>query len=107
MINNLNFQAFKDSSVLELRYRPSNPFCHPINGEIMKTVNPLLKITRRRKKAKPGEPPNEWEISYKIVGVVTKVGRFRGNFQIMITIIITIIIIFLYEQNCIKIDNFI
>jgi len=44
----------------------------------MKTVNPLLKITRRRKKAKPGEPPNEWEISYKIVGVVTKVGRFRG-----------------------------
>jgi len=71
-------QAFKDSSVLELRYRPSNPFCHPINGEIMKTVNPLLKITRRRKKAKPGEEPNKWEISYKIVGVVTKVGRFRG-----------------------------
>jgi len=71
-------QAFKDSSVLELRYRPTNPFCHPINGEIMKTVNPLLKITRRRKKAKPGEKPNEWEISYKIVGVITKVGRFRG-----------------------------
>eukprot|EP00833_Pecoramyces_ruminatium_P013346 jgi/Orpsp1_1/1187378/evm.model.d7180000057280.1 len=71
-------QAFKDSSVLELRYRPSNPFCHPINGEIMKTVNPLLKITRRRKKVKPGEKPNKWEISYKIVGVVTKVGRFRG-----------------------------
>jgi len=72
-------QAFKDSSVLELRYRPSSPFCHPINGEIMKTVNPLLKITRRRKKPKkPGDKPGPWEISYKIVGVVTKVGRFRG-----------------------------
>jgi len=48
----------------------------------MKTVNPLLKITRRRRKAKKlGEKPGPWEISYKIVGVVTKVGRFRGIFN--------------------------
>ncbi|CAG8472945.1 1742_t:CDS:2 [Racocetra fulgida] len=36
----------------KLRFRPDNPFCHPINGDIIPTANLLLKVTRRRKKVK-------------------------------------------------------
>ncbi|CAG8807608.1 30502_t:CDS:10, partial [Gigaspora margarita] len=41
-----------NEDLLELRFRPNNPFCHPINGDIIPTANLLLKVTRRRKKVK-------------------------------------------------------
>ncbi|KAJ3269538.1 tau 95 subunit of transcription factor TFIIIC [Borealophlyctis nickersoniae] len=80
----------EDLKGLELRYRPDDPFSHPINGEIIATTNLLLKVTRRRKKKKKeqtdvadegagGDEP--WKINTEIVGVVSKTCRFRGGIR--------------------------
>ncbi|KND00444.1 transcription factor TFIIIC subunit TFC1 [Spizellomyces punctatus DAOM BR117] len=78
-------KAFTDGlNVLELRYRPTDPFSHPINGDIINTGNLLLKVTRRRKKrkgTKAHSPPMEEspaDVKTQIIGTVTKTCRFRA-----------------------------
>ncbi|KAJ3192280.1 tau 95 subunit of transcription factor TFIIIC [Irineochytrium annulatum] len=73
---------------LELRFRPDDPFCHPIIGEIIPTSNLLLKYTRKRRK-KPTGPDGHWapeDVIEKteIVGMVTKTARFRADFQFLV-----------------------
>ncbi|KAJ3154164.1 tau 95 subunit of transcription factor TFIIIC [Geranomyces michiganensis] len=66
----------EDLKVLELRYRPDDPFSHPINGEIIPTGNLLLSVTTRRRKRQPAaEPP---EVRTRFLGTVTKTCRFRA-----------------------------
>jgi len=60
-------KAFRKSSkpdaFLELRYRPNNPFAHPVAGEVVQTNSILLKIVKRRRKRAGGTPTNEQEVS--------------------------------------------
>ncbi|CAG8484210.1 5336_t:CDS:10 [Acaulospora colombiana] len=41
-----------NEDLMELRFRPGDPFCHPINGDVIPTSNLLLKVTWKRKKRK-------------------------------------------------------
>ena len=84
-------KAFRKSSkpdgFLELRYRPDNPFAHPVAGEVVQTNSILLKIVKRRRKRGGGTPTNEQEASpageYTVlepVGLIPGTARFRGGF---------------------------
>ncbi|KAJ3147212.1 tau 95 subunit of transcription factor TFIIIC [Geranomyces variabilis] len=66
----------EDLKVLELRYRPDDPFSHPVNGEIIHTGNLLLSVTTKRRKRRPSsEPP---QITTRFLGTVTKTCRYRA-----------------------------
>src|ERR1043166_6225970 len=70
---------------MELRFRPGDPFCHPINGDVIPTSNLLLKITSRKKKRKNKdlndeneEQSNVKDVNFDILGIISKTCRFRG-----------------------------
>ncbi|TPX55541.1 hypothetical protein PhCBS80983_g05232 [Powellomyces hirtus] len=84
-------KAFADDlNVLELRYRPDDPFSHPINGEIIHTANILLRVTTRRRRQKSMGPSGdkrqdtvrrdnqEPKVTTTFLGTVTKTCRFRA-----------------------------
>jgi len=83
-------RAFRKSSkpdtFLELRYRPDNPFAHPIAGEVVQTNSILLKVVKRRRKRVEGTsgdgqgagPVGEYTI--EPVGLIPGTARFRGEF---------------------------
>ncbi|KAH6915161.1 RNA polymerase III transcription factor IIIC subunit-domain-containing protein [Coprinopsis sp. MPI-PUGE-AT-0042] len=72
--------ASKTESLLELQLHPGKPFSHPIPGDVVNTNNLLLKVTRRRRKAKDGMSNEGIVGEYKaeVVGVVSKTVRFRS-----------------------------
>lgn len=78
-------KSSKPDSFLELRYRPDNPFAHPIAGEVVQTNNILLKIVKRRKKRATGTHTDEQDVStngeYTVepVGLIPGTARFRGE----------------------------
>ncbi|RIA87754.1 RNA polymerase III transcription factor IIIC subunit-domain-containing protein [Glomus cerebriforme] len=75
-----------NEDLMELRFRPDDPFCHPINGDVIPTSNLLLKVTRRKKKRqnKNGNRENEEksnakeDVKFDILGIINKTCRFRG-----------------------------
>ena len=83
-------RAFRKSSkpdaFLELRYRPDNPFAHPIAGEVVQTNSILLKVVKRRRKRVEGTSNNEpntgpvGEYTVEPVGLIPGTARFRGEF---------------------------
>ncbi|KAL5487831.1 TFC1 [Sanghuangporus weigelae] len=72
--------APKSHSLLELSWRPENPFAHPIPGAIVHANNILLKVTKRKRKRRNGEelPAPEGEFIAEAVGVIPKTVRFRS-----------------------------
>ncbi len=68
----------KTASVIELNLRPGNPFSHPIPGEVVATNNVLLKVVKRRRKQKDGQP-SVGEYTVEAVGVIPKTTRFRSE----------------------------
>jgi general transcription factor 3C polypeptide 5 (transcription factor C subunit 1) len=82
----LHFKAV-NKGLAELRYRPKDPFCHPINGDVVPTANFLLKVTRRRKKSPGNREENsahtmeehKQNFNFEIVGIINKTCRFRGR----------------------------
>jgi general transcription factor 3C polypeptide 5 (transcription factor C subunit 1) len=83
-------RAFRKSSkpdaFLELRYRPDNPFAHPIAGEVVQTNSILLKVVKRRRKRVGGASIGEQdtglvgEYTIEPVGLIPGTARFRGEF---------------------------
>ena len=73
--------AHKTESLIELALHPENPFAHPIPGDVVNTNNLVLKVTKRRRKRREGEPEDAGLGEYKaeIVGVTAKTVRFRGE----------------------------
>ncbi|CAG8505265.1 19403_t:CDS:10 [Rhizophagus irregularis] len=73
-----------NEDLMELRFRPDDPFCHPINGDVIPTSNLLLKVTRRKKKQNKTVNHEEEKTSVKddvnfdILGIISKTCRFRG-----------------------------
>ncbi|KAI9317592.1 RNA polymerase III transcription factor IIIC subunit-domain-containing protein [Dichotomocladium elegans] len=63
------------TKAVELRFRPKDPFSHPITSIIKPTSNILLKVTRRRKK---NDPEDNGTIETNVVGIVNRICRFRG-----------------------------
>ncbi|OCB90890.1 hypothetical protein A7U60_g1915 [Sanghuangporus baumii] len=72
--------APKSHSLLELSWRPENPFAHPVPGAIVNANNILLKVTKRKRKRRNGEelPIPEGEFVAEAVGVIPKTVRFRS-----------------------------
>ena len=68
-------------SLLELRLRPGNPYAHPIPGEVVPTSNLVLKVVKRKRKRKDGDPGDGaiGEYTVEAVGVVPKTARFRSE----------------------------
>jgi general transcription factor 3C polypeptide 5 (transcription factor C subunit 1) len=73
--------APKTESLIELALHPENPFAHPIPGDVVNTNNLVLKVIKRRRKRREGEPEDALLGEYKaeIVGVAAKTVRFRGE----------------------------
>ncbi|KAI9016341.1 RNA polymerase III transcription factor IIIC subunit-domain-containing protein [Phycomyces nitens] len=71
------------SEPIELRFRPKDPFSHPINGDIVPSSKLLLKVTRRVKK---GRPASEAQLETQVMGQINKTCRFGGlaDFQYMV-----------------------
>jgi general transcription factor 3C polypeptide 5 (transcription factor C subunit 1) len=82
-------RAFRKSSkpdaFLELRYRPDNPFAHPIAGEVVQTNSILLKVVKRRRKRVEGASADGQdtglvgEYTVEPVGLIPGTARFRGE----------------------------
>jgi hypothetical protein len=60
--------------LLELRFRPSDTFCHPAFGDVRGSSNLLLKVTKKRRTEELGTPAFE----AKVVGKITKTVKFQG-----------------------------
>ena len=74
----------KPDAFLELRYRPDNPFAHPIAGEVVQTNSILLKIVKRRTKRADGVSSDQdagpvGEYTVETVGLIPGTARFRGE----------------------------
>jgi general transcription factor 3C polypeptide 5 (transcription factor C subunit 1) len=56
-------------------------FAHPVPGDVVGTNNLVLKVTKRRKKAQPGQDHDSMTGEYKaeVVGVMSKTVRFRSD----------------------------
>ncbi|OBZ84692.1 Transcription factor tau subunit sfc1 [Choanephora cucurbitarum] len=74
--------AIVNTSVVELRYRDTNTFAHPIKGDIVPTSKLLVKVTRRVKKKKQQQEEEEEEeegpYTIEMMGTVSKTLRFRA-----------------------------
>ncbi|KAK0191277.1 RNA polymerase III transcription factor IIIC subunit-domain-containing protein [Armillaria mellea] len=70
----------KAESLVELSFRPDNPFSHPIPGEVVASNAILLKVVKRKKKKKPEDPEdgNIGEYTTEALGVIPKTIRFRS-----------------------------
>lgn len=67
-------KTYGDSSKrLELRFRPKDPFCHPVNGNRYSSTNLLLRVRRRTNKGS-----GETQISMEIVGLIGTTYKFQG-----------------------------
>jgi len=70
-------------NVVDLKFRPQNPFSHPVPGEVTDTNNLLLRVVKRKlrkvegSQGSPEEP--EGEYTTQIVGLVPKTLRFRSK----------------------------
>ena len=72
--------ANKAETILELNFRPGNPFAHPVPGEVVHTNNILMKVVKRKRRralpAEEGEPIGEFTV--EALGVIPKTVRFRS-----------------------------
>ncbi|CEJ02332.1 hypothetical protein RMCBS344292_16339 [Rhizopus microsporus] len=73
-------QSLANKTQVNLRFRPEDPFSHPIHGDIIPTSKLLAKVTRRVKRNKKTgqveETDDDWRT--EIVGSVTHSVRFRA-----------------------------
>ncbi|XP_019959781.1 general transcription factor 3C polypeptide 5 [Paralichthys olivaceus] len=59
---------------LELRYRPQDPFCHPLCGNRFSSSNLLLRVRRRVRK----KDPKDVQIQMDLLGVIGTTYKFQG-----------------------------
>lgn len=79
--------ANKQDALLELNFRPGNPFSHPVPGDIVPTNNIVLKVVKRKRKrpnvAQGGEDVLDsgiiGEYTTEAIGVISKTARFRSE----------------------------
>uniref|UniRef100_A0A667XZJ5 Ral transcription factor IIIC subunit 5 n=1 Tax=Myripristis murdjan TaxID=586833 RepID=A0A667XZJ5_9TELE len=59
---------------LELRFRPQDPFCHPLCGNRFPASNLLLRVRRRVRK----KDPKDAQIHMEILGIIGTTYKFQG-----------------------------
>lgn len=71
---------------LELRFRPENPFAHPIPADMVNSGKLVLKVTTRRKRKRADAmdvdhqlPEVQSEYKAEVIGSVWKTARFRST----------------------------
>lgn len=71
----------KSQSLLELNFRPGNPFAHPVSGDIVSTSNVVLKVVKRRRKRRESDASDVpvGEYTAEAVGYIPKTVRFRSE----------------------------
>ena len=68
---------FKSKRRIELHFRPEDPYCHSVCGDLHDARALLVKVRRRRKKRQPGdETDHPWEYEQKVCGIVHKAYRY-------------------------------
>ncbi|KIJ56642.1 hypothetical protein M422DRAFT_57318 [Sphaerobolus stellatus SS14] len=68
-------------NVVDLKFRPDNPFCHPVPGEVTGTNNLLLRVVKRKRRVVDGsQNPLDvtGEYTAQLVGIIPKTLRFRS-----------------------------
>ena len=72
--------AQRKDALLELFFRPDNPFVHPIPGDVVPVNNLLLKVVKRKwRSADTGDDDGGvGEFTAEIVGSIPKTARFRS-----------------------------
>lgn len=72
----------KSDSLLELSWRPGNPFAHPIQGGVLTSNNLLLKVRKRKYKQRgdPNAAGREGDFTAEVVGVIPRTIRFRCSY---------------------------
>ncbi|KLO18083.1 hypothetical protein SCHPADRAFT_136378 [Schizopora paradoxa] len=76
-----NPNATKTDMLLELNWRPDNPFSHPISGGVIVSHGILLKVVKKRRKRKDGAAGGEQpqgEFTAEAVGIISRTARFRS-----------------------------
>ncbi|KZW04045.1 hypothetical protein EXIGLDRAFT_13046 [Exidia glandulosa HHB12029] len=63
----------RNATTLELHMRPRDPFAHPIQGDVVRTSNLVLKVVKRKRK-----DGTRGEYTATVVGSVGKTARFRA-----------------------------
>lgn len=77
-------KTYADSSKrLELRYRPKDPYCHPVCGNRFSSTNLLIRVCRRRRKGSN----EEGHMSIEVLGLIETTYKFQGmaDFQYLAT----------------------
>jgi general transcription factor 3C polypeptide 5 (transcription factor C subunit 1) len=76
--------ATKTETLLELNFRPGNPFSHPVPGDVVATNNILMKVVKRKRRRLDGEDNVVGEYTAEAVGVIPKTARFRSKLALEI-----------------------
>lgn len=77
-------------NLVDLKFRPENPFSHPVPGDITSTSNLLLKVVKRKRKRlnvlqdTSGEVDCDGEYTAEVVGDIPITVRFRSEFNALI-----------------------
>ena len=72
-------------NLVDLRFRPDNPFSHPVPGDVTSTNNLLLKVVKRKRRRlcslhdSSDEIRCNGEYTAEVVGDVPKTLRFRSE----------------------------
>lgn len=76
--------ATKIEALVELNWRPENPYSHPIPGDVVVTSNVLVKVRKRKRRVREGDDAQEPEVvgefTAEAVGVIQRTVRFRSEF---------------------------
>jgi hypothetical protein len=73
--------ANKAETILELSLRPGNPFAHPIAGDVVPTNNILVRVVKRKRRNRFGNPEQVGGYTVEAMGVMPKTVRFRSWYQ--------------------------
>jgi general transcription factor 3C polypeptide 5 (transcription factor C subunit 1) len=78
-------------NLVDLNFRPKNPFSHPVPGDVTSTNNLLLKVVKRKRRrlnvsqAPSGEVDCDGEYIAEVVGDIPKTLRFRSESNVLST----------------------
>ena len=61
---------------IEIHFRPDDPYCHSVCGDLQSERAVILKVKRKRRKKKPDDEfENEWKYEQEVLGIVHQTYR--------------------------------
>ena len=65
---------FNTKRRIELHFRPDDPYCHSVCGDLQPSRAVILKVKRRRRKSRPAFQ-SDWQYEQEVLGVVHQTYR--------------------------------